>query len=121
MTFGDEGTVGARIHDLKAVEAIVEAFQAHGHNELVRFYNRLYVFRQQTKFLNFIKGYGHNLRQWVFGEISWPDRMATAWTQRGHKDLSHGLYFSLPGGSKEVYLSATRFSTDGSSRHVLPA
>lgn len=34
MTFGKEGTMGARVHDLKDVEAIIDVFVAHGHTEV---------------------------------------------------------------------------------------
>ncbi|KAG6848945.1 hypothetical protein H0H93_012587 [Arthromyces matolae] len=34
MTFGAEGTSGARVHDIKDVEAILDAFRAHGHTEI---------------------------------------------------------------------------------------
>ncbi|KAI0706003.1 Aldo/keto reductase [Cerioporus squamosus] len=34
MTFGEEGKEGARVHDLKDVEAILDIFQAHGHYEI---------------------------------------------------------------------------------------
>ncbi|KAI0633852.1 Aldo/keto reductase [Trametes polyzona] len=34
MTFGEEGKEGARVHDLKDVEAILDVFQAHGHYEV---------------------------------------------------------------------------------------
>lgn len=34
MTFGEAGTEGARVHNLKDVEAILDVFQAHGHNEV---------------------------------------------------------------------------------------
>ncbi|KAF9500383.1 Aldo/keto reductase [Pleurotus eryngii] len=34
MTFGAEGQEGARVHDIKDVEAILDAFQAHGHTEV---------------------------------------------------------------------------------------
>ena len=34
MTFGEEGKNGARVHDLKDVEAILDVFQAHGHSEV---------------------------------------------------------------------------------------
>lgn len=34
MTFGEEGTECARIHDLKEVENILDVFQAHGHTEI---------------------------------------------------------------------------------------
>ncbi|GBE87006.1 Oxidoreductase sirO [Sparassis crispa] len=34
MTFGEEGTEGARVYDLKDVEAILDVFQAHGHLEI---------------------------------------------------------------------------------------
>ncbi|KAI0826485.1 Aldo/keto reductase [Trametes gibbosa] len=34
MTFGEEGTEGARVYDLKDVEAILDIFQAHGHYEV---------------------------------------------------------------------------------------
>ena len=36
MTFGEEGKEGARVHDLKDVEAILDIFQAHGHKEASR-------------------------------------------------------------------------------------
>ncbi len=34
MTFGAPGKEGARVHDLKDVEAILDVFQAHGHKEV---------------------------------------------------------------------------------------
>jgi len=34
MTFGEEGKIQARVHDLKDVEAILDEFQAHGHTEV---------------------------------------------------------------------------------------
>ncbi|KZO91825.1 Aldo/keto reductase [Calocera viscosa TUFC12733] len=34
MTFGEEGKEQARVHDLKDVGAILDAFQAHGHTEV---------------------------------------------------------------------------------------
>lgn len=34
MTFGESGTNGARIHDTKGIEAILDAFRAHGHTEV---------------------------------------------------------------------------------------
>ncbi|KAI0920258.1 hypothetical protein AcW1_002052 [Taiwanofungus camphoratus] len=34
MTFGEAGKEGARVHDLKDVEAILDVFQAHGHSEI---------------------------------------------------------------------------------------
>jgi hypothetical protein len=34
MTFGVEGSEGARVHELKDVEAILDIFQSHGHNEV---------------------------------------------------------------------------------------
>ncbi|ETW77434.1 hypothetical protein HETIRDRAFT_37198 [Heterobasidion irregulare TC 32-1] len=34
MTFGAPGTEGARVHDLKDVEAILDVFQKHGHIEV---------------------------------------------------------------------------------------
>ncbi|KAF7440759.1 hypothetical protein PC9H_001107 [Pleurotus ostreatus] len=34
MTFGAEGKEGARVHNIKDVEAILDVFQAHGHTEV---------------------------------------------------------------------------------------
>lgn len=34
MTFGEEGKVGARVHDFKDVGAILDVFRAHGHDEV---------------------------------------------------------------------------------------
>ncbi|KAG6845547.1 hypothetical protein H0H87_007791 [Tephrocybe sp. NHM501043] len=34
MTFGAPGTSGARVHDLKDVEAILDVFRSHGHTEI---------------------------------------------------------------------------------------
>ncbi|KAF8644960.1 hypothetical protein AX16_008163 [Volvariella volvacea WC 439] len=34
MTFGEAGKEGARVHDIKDVEAILDAFRAHGHTEI---------------------------------------------------------------------------------------
>lgn len=35
MTFGEPGKEGARVHDLKDVEEILDVFQAHGHYEVI--------------------------------------------------------------------------------------
>ncbi len=35
MTFGEVGKKGARVHDLKDVEEILDVFQAHGHKEVI--------------------------------------------------------------------------------------
>lgn len=35
MTFGDEGKMGARVHDAKDVDAILDVFVAHGHSEVI--------------------------------------------------------------------------------------
>ncbi|PPQ85274.1 hypothetical protein CVT25_010047 [Psilocybe cyanescens] len=42
MTFGEEGADGARVHDLKDVQAILDTFRAHGHTEIdsARFYSK---------------------------------------------------------------------------------
>jgi hypothetical protein len=34
MTFGEEGEEGARVHNLQDIEAILDIFQAHGHDEV---------------------------------------------------------------------------------------
>ncbi|KAI0713132.1 Aldo/keto reductase [Cerioporus squamosus] len=34
MTFGEEGKEGARVHNLKDLEAILDIFQSHGHSEV---------------------------------------------------------------------------------------
>lgn len=34
MTFGEPGKEGARVHDLKDVESILDVFRAHGHDEV---------------------------------------------------------------------------------------
>ncbi|CAL1697781.1 unnamed protein product [Somion occarium] len=34
MTFGEPGKEGARVHELKDIEAILDVFQAHGHSEI---------------------------------------------------------------------------------------
>ncbi|KAF9069985.1 Aldo/keto reductase [Rhodocollybia butyracea] len=34
MTFGRENTMGARVHDVKDIESILDAFVAHGHTEV---------------------------------------------------------------------------------------
>ena len=41
MTFGEAGKDGARVHDLKDVEAILDVFQAHGHKEV----NKTYIYK----------------------------------------------------------------------------
>lgn len=37
MTFGEEGKDGARVHDVKDINAILDIFQAHGHDEVCRY------------------------------------------------------------------------------------
>ena len=41
MTFGEAGKEGARVHDLKDVEKILDAFQAHGHTEVRTYYEQI--------------------------------------------------------------------------------
>ena len=36
MTFGEPGTEGARVHDIKDVEAILDIFRSHGHTEVMK-------------------------------------------------------------------------------------
>jgi aflatoxin B1 aldehyde reductase len=38
MTFGEEGQEGARVYDVKEIEAILDIFQAHGHDEVSNMY-----------------------------------------------------------------------------------
>ncbi len=38
MTFGESGTLGARVHDIKDVEVILDTFKAHGHIEVRHMY-----------------------------------------------------------------------------------
>jgi hypothetical protein len=40
MTFGEEGKDPARVHKLEDVKAILDVFQAHGHNEVRRLMHR---------------------------------------------------------------------------------
>ncbi|KAK7031734.1 Aldo/keto reductase [Favolaschia claudopus] len=39
MTFGMKGADGARVHDLKDIEAILDVFVKHGHREVARVYS----------------------------------------------------------------------------------
>jgi aflatoxin B1 aldehyde reductase len=34
MTWGEEGTEGARVYDVKECEKMLDVFQKHGHNEV---------------------------------------------------------------------------------------
>jgi aflatoxin B1 aldehyde reductase len=34
MTFGAPGKEGARVHDIKDIETILEVFKSHGHTEV---------------------------------------------------------------------------------------
>jgi hypothetical protein len=44
MTFGEEGKEQARVHRLEDVKAILDVFQAHGHNEV----RHLIIIRSNT-------------------------------------------------------------------------
>lgn len=52
MTFGEPGTEGSRVHDLKDVEAILDVFQKHGHDE-VRY--------EPLSFVTFCSSMFHNM------------------------------------------------------------
>ncbi|OAX41301.1 Aldo/keto reductase [Rhizopogon vinicolor AM-OR11-026] len=49
MTFGIEGAEGARVHELKDVETILDIFQSHGHNEIDT--ARIYAFGTSEEYL----------------------------------------------------------------------
>ncbi|KAG1800853.1 Aldo/keto reductase [Suillus plorans] len=57
MTFGVEGSEGARVHELKDVETILDIFQSHGHNEVDT--ARIYAFGTSEEYL---------------GKINWQNR-----------------------------------------------
>ncbi|KAI0753611.1 Aldo/keto reductase [Fomes fomentarius] len=57
MTFGEEETTGARVHDLKDVEAILDVFQAHGHYEI-----------------DSARGYSDGTSEEYLGKIDWQKR-----------------------------------------------
>ncbi|KAI0728802.1 Aldo/keto reductase [Fomitopsis betulina] len=50
MTFGEGGKEGARVHDIKDVAAILDAFQAHGHTEVDT--SRVYSACTSEEYLN---------------------------------------------------------------------
>ncbi|KAL6308763.1 Aldo/keto reductase [Sparassis latifolia] len=57
MTFGEEGKEGARVYDLKEVEAILDVFQAHGHVEI-----------------DTARGYAGGTSEQYLGKINWKKR-----------------------------------------------
>ncbi|KAJ8587980.1 Aldo/keto reductase [Rhizopogon salebrosus TDB-379] len=59
MTFGVEGSEGARVHELKDVEAILDIFQSHGHNEIDT--ARLYAFGTSEEYLGKLNWQKRNL------------------------------------------------------------
>jgi aflatoxin B1 aldehyde reductase len=59
MTFGVEGSEGARVHELKDVETILDIFQSHGHNEVDT--ARIYAFGTSEEYLGKLNWQGRNL------------------------------------------------------------
>ncbi len=46
MTFGEPGKDGARVHNIKDVEAILDVFKHHGHTEVSYATNKLTLFKR---------------------------------------------------------------------------
>jgi aryl-alcohol dehydrogenase-like predicted oxidoreductase len=57
MTFGEEGTSGARVHDLGKVGEILGIFQKHGHDEI-----------------DLARVYGAGTSEEYLGKIGWKER-----------------------------------------------
>lgn len=74
MTFGVEGSEGARVHELKDVETILDIFQSHGHNEvgLTSVSHAL----QHTDFLQVdtARIYAFGTSEEYLGKINWQNR-----------------------------------------------
>ncbi|KAH7930866.1 Aldo/keto reductase [Leucogyrophana mollusca] len=60
MTFGEAGTEGARVHDIRDVEAILDIFQSHGHDEVDS--ARSYCGGTSEEYLGKIDCKGRNLK-----------------------------------------------------------
>jgi aflatoxin B1 aldehyde reductase len=57
MTFGEEGTSGARVHNLDSVRAILDVFQQHGHDEI-----------------DTARTYSNGTSEEYLGKINWQER-----------------------------------------------
>ncbi|KAI0338600.1 Aldo/keto reductase [Trametopsis cervina] len=84
MTFGGEGLDGARVHDLKDVEAILDVFQAHGHSELDT--ARVYAKGTSEEYLGAI---GWQARGLVMETKLYPNKGNARFAQPGVELISH--------------------------------
>lgn len=84
MTFGREGTEGARVHTAEEVGKILDVFQAHGHYELDS--ARTYAGGTSEEILGEV---GWQQRGLVMDTKLYPNAASTRWTQPGANCISH--------------------------------
>ncbi|KAI0351262.1 Aldo/keto reductase [Trametes cingulata] len=84
MTFGEPGKEGARVHDLKDVEAILDVFQAHGHYEIDT--ARTYSGGTSEEYLGKIDWKKRGL---VMDTKLYPNAASTRWRGAGGVKISH--------------------------------
>ncbi len=77
MTFGAAGKEGARVHEIKDIEAILDVFQAHGHKEV----SHCFEPRNQIVYLFYSRHqidtslvYGGGTSEEYLGKIDWQKR-----------------------------------------------
>ena len=73
MTFGAPGKEGARVHDLKGVNAILDVFQKHGHEEVcllshLSLYSFLILMSTRAK-VDTARGYTGGTSEEYLGEV----------------------------------------------------
>ncbi|KAI0371015.1 Aldo/keto reductase [Pilatotrama ljubarskyi] len=84
MTFGEPGKEGARVHDLKDVEAILDVFQAHGHYEIDT--ARTYAGGTSEEYLGKIDWKKRGL---VMDTKLYPNAASTRWRGASGVKISH--------------------------------
>jgi len=95
MTFGAENTMGARVHDLNKMQAILDAFRKHGHNEIDT--ARVYCNGTSEEYLGKIdwKGQGLLLETKLYPTTAMGASMITMKISHSPEDLRKFLDISL--------------------------
>jgi hypothetical protein len=96
MTFGAPGTDGARVHDLKDIEAILDVFLKHGHREVRIYWGfKLVVLRRLVESL---ARHGARVLRRYMRRVFRQDQLAGEGDRDGDKALSRARA-CLPRGS----------------------
>jgi aflatoxin B1 aldehyde reductase len=74
MTFGAKGADGARVHETKDIEAILDVFLKHGHREVCTAFLSHLMFTNLCFQLDTARVYGVGTGEGVMGKTNWKEK-----------------------------------------------